>query len=411
MTKHARLSPSSSARWLTCLASPVMEMGIANTTSEYAAQGTAAHWLAEECLETKDPAAEYLDSVLAVSERGEVIRDPEINTDGYYHFDIDEEMAQYVQEYVDLVISIQFSLPGDLLIEQRLSLENITGERGARGTADAVIIGETELVVVDLKYGQGVQVEAEENTQLMMYGLAALQTYDFTGDIQTVRLVISQPRRHHTSEWTISADDLKRWGNEVRVKAARIRSLTKDSDLTYLFNPSEKACKWCKAAKHCKPYAEFVHGTVMKDFKNLNDPLVAREATMDNELLALMFERVDLIKAWLKTIETAALEKLTQGQSVGTLKLVKGRAGARKWAKEDQVEEILTSLLSGDVIYKKKLISPTDTEKLMKSGDLSKEEWQTLQDLIIKPDGKPTVAPGSDKRKAINPVDIFEDIK
>lgn len=406
MANHAKLSPSSSARWLTCPASAVMEVGKPNTTSEYAAEGTAAHYLAEQSLLGNEVSLH-----LTVTARGEVLENHRTKDAESYSFTVDSDMAEYVSQYTSLVRSVQDATNGELLVEQRLSLEAITGEKGAKGTADAVIISVDEVVVIDLKYGQGVQVEAEENTQLMMYGLAALQTFDFTGDLKTVRMIICQPRRHHTSEWSIEAEELKAWGEKVKQTAKLIQSLDENSDLNGLFKPSESACKWCKASAECRPYAEFVHKTIMEEFITLQSPLRPSEAKLNNEMLALMFERLELIKAWVKTIEGATFERLTQGEQVGEFKLVQGRSGARRWSLDNQAEAKLKEAgLEDDSLFKKKLISPTDAERLAKSGKLSQDDWQTLQDLIVKPEGKPVIAPGHDKREAINPIAIFEDL-
>lgn len=415
MANHAKLSPSSAARWLTCKAAPLMEAGKPNTTSQHAAEGTAAHYLAETALTSGLDAARYADDVLAVKNNGDVISYApglgDVSPEAPYHFDVDADMVDYVQEYVDLVKTVRDTLRGELLVEQRLPLDSITGERGAKGTADAVILADDEIVVIDLKYGMGVQVEAENNPQLMLYGLAALKYYEYAGDFKNVRLIVSQPRRRHASEWTIAAEELRAWGVTVREAANVIHGLTDKSDLSGLFNPSEAACRWCKASATCVAYAEMVHKSVMDEFISLHSPLVLRDASYDNDTLAEMFERVDLVKSWVKTIEAATLDKLNQGEKVGELKLVKGRSGARKWLDEREVEAKLKALkLKSDELYKKKLASPTDVEKLVRTDRLTAEDWQKLQDLILKPEGRPVVAPGHDKREAINPADIFDEI-
>lgn len=415
MANHARLSPSSAVRWLNCKAAPVMESGKPNTTSEHAAEGTAAHYLAEQCLINDLTADRFTDDRLAVTKAGRVIKwTPDlgdVNPEADFDFDVDGDMADHVQEYLDTVRAVRDSMGGELLVEQRLNLEPITGEKGAKGTADAVILGDDEIAVIDLKFGMGVQVEAENNPQLMLYGLAALIEYEYAGDFKTVRLVISQPRRRHSSEWTIEADELREFGRQVSKTADLIRSLNDKSDLSGLFAPGEKTCKWCKAAATCTAYAEYVHKTVMDEFISLDSPLTVSDATMDSDTLAEMFERTEAVKNWVKAIEAETHNRLMAGEKVGEFKLVQGRRGARKWADEAAVESALKALkLKSDEMYKQKLASPTDVEKLVKKDRLTTEEWDRLQTLITAPEGKPTVAPYHDKREAINPADIFGDI-
>ncbi|WP_131669538.1 DUF2800 domain-containing protein [Psychrobacter pygoscelis] len=415
MATHAKLSPSSAVRWLSCPAAPLMERGKPNTANSYAAEGTAAHHLADQCLSFGYSPSDKVSKVLAVSSKGIGFfkHDQPNKKDIAFEYEVDQDMADYVQEYIDLIDNIMAAAKAEGFFEQALPLESITGEKGATGTADAVLITDKEIIVIDLKYGQGNQVDAERNPQLMMYGLAALNEFDVLAEIESVRLIISQPRRQHVSEWTISADELKAWGETVSNTAKLIDSLDETSDLTDLFAPSEDACRYCKASAECKAYAEHVHRTVCADFEDLDAPLTVDDAKYDGDTLAKMFERIGLIKEWIKAVEQATVDKLYAGESVGDFKLVQSRGGRRKWLDEEQAEATLKAMrLKVDDMYNKKLISPTDAEKLKKAGTLGDIQWNKLQDLIVKPAGNPTIAPGSDKREAIitNPVEMFDDL-
>lgn len=416
MATHAKLSPSSAARWLNCPAAPIMEQGKPNTTNEYAAEGTAAHYIAEQTLRDCSEAYDFVGGTVYVFKNGEcddLYGGVKPDRPFEYAFEVTQEMAEYIQEYVDLVDSITATTNADGFFEQALPLEPITGEKEATGTADAMLITDKEIIVIDLKYGQGNQIDAENNPQLMMYGLAALNEFDVLAEIESVRLIISQPRRQHVSEWTISADELREWGKNVSNTANLIDSLDKASDLTDLFSPSEDACKYCKASAECKAYAEHVHRAVCADFEDLDAPLTVDDAKYDGDTLAKMYERIGLIQEWIKAVEQATFDKLYAGEAVGDYKIVQGRGGKRKWLDEAEAEAKLKAMrLKVDDMYNKKLISPTDAEKLKKAGALGEIQWNKLQDLIVKPAGKPTIAPGSDKREAIitNPVADFEDI-
>lgn len=415
---HAKLSPSSAHRWLTCPASSVLEAGKPDSSSEYAAEGTAAHFLAETCLSQSRPdighlPTDFLGQIIRVSENGECwfMFAGNVDEPFAFSFAVTADMASYVQDYIDLVNSIAVSSILD--IEQRLPLTPITGEDNVYGTADAIIVADAELIVIDLKYGQGNRIDADDNPQLKLYGLAALLQYEILGDFERVRLVVSQPRLNHVSEWTIASDELKAWGNTVSTTAKLIDTLDETSDLTGLFAPSEDACKYCKAKAECKPYAEFVHQTVAEEFSDLDTPLTVSEATYDNDTLAVMYSRIKLIQDWCKAVEQATFEQLSMGEAVGDYKLVEGRSGSRKWADADEAEATLKAMrLKVDDMYDKKLISPTTAEKLHKAGTLGDIQWGKLQDIIVKPEGKPSIAPESDKRPALNfnVADEFDDL-
>lgn len=175
---HAKLSPSHSSTWLHCPAALAAEADFPEETSEFAREGTIAHELAEKYLRTGNIAGTYI----GASIDGEVIT---------------EEMDTHIQMYVDYVRD----LPGRLLVERRVSMDHIVPE--CYGTADAIIVNDSLLTVIDLKYGKGVKVDSPNNSQLMLYGLGAVAEFDYLYDIERVKLVIVQPRLYHISEWTV----------------------------------------------------------------------------------------------------------------------------------------------------------------------------------------------------------------
>lgn len=394
MTAHALLSPSGADRWMTCPGSVALERDLPDTSSEFADEGTAAHDLAARCLETGLPASGFIGEVIAVEDRS---------------FTVDDEMAGFVQAYVDRTRAAAEG--GELFIEQRLSIEHLTGEEDAHGTSDAVIISGTELCIRDLKYGRGVRVEAEGNRQLQIYALAALAEYELVYDIQTVRICIDQPRLNHVSEWVLTVDELRRFGDEVADCALRATSALQFRDgwmrdgSSYYLNPSEGACRFCKAKALCPALAVRVQEEVGAEFDTIAEADVEAVAPSDatsEEVLGVKMRAVGLIEDWCKAVRAEVERRLLAGRDVPGWKLVEGRRGPRQWGDKDEAEQVLKGFrLKVEEMYDLKLITPPAAEKLHKAGKIGPRQWPRLQELITQTEGKPSVAPESDKRPAL----------
>jgi hypothetical protein len=370
MSTHAFLSPSGAPAWTLCLAKPHMELGLPDQSSRAADEGTAAHELRALCLTNDMDAAAYL---------GRIIEG----------FEVTDEMAEAVQKSVDVIRA----LPGDKQIEVSLDISHITGEPGARGTGDTVILDydNATLVIDDYKHGRGVSVFAEENEQLLIYAGAALTEYEMLADWQRVTMRISQPRIDNDSEWSISVADLRSRLAEISSIAARILAGDKDS---LPLVPGEKQCRFCKAKATCPALLK----TVMADFDAVRPPEPAPDAD-----LARVMANADLIESWIKAVRAEVERRLLAGQAVPGFKLVEGRRGSRKWSNEAEAEAALKSMrVKHDQMYDYSVISPTSAEKLAKADVLGERQWTRLQSLITQSDGKPSVAPVTDKRPAIN---------
>lgn len=410
---HAKLSPSSSGRWLTCLASPIMEEGKPNPSNEYAAEGTAAHFLGETCLLEDLDAEHYLGSTILVGTTGDTYFDgfgAPSDFEIEYSFEVNDDMAMYVQEYVQLVRDLRDSTKGEMLVEQKLPLEEITGETGATGTADTVILTDDTIYVIDLKYGQGLRVEPVGNTQLQMYALAAMIEYEFLGDFKWVEVIISQPRKEHTASWRISRKELEAFGTDVQYACTAISTIDVNTDLTPYFAPSVDACRYCLASTECKALANDVRQTISDDFDMLDEKKLytVSEARYDTHQLGELFLKVPLIEQWIKNVNAQVYSELMDGIEIKGLKLVQGNQGKRKWSDETEAEKVMKSVrLKMDHRFEKKLASPTTLEKLVKSGELSQAQWERLNELVSRSEGKPTVALADDKREAISLIDDF----
>ena len=406
---HAKLSPSGASRWMACPGSIVLEADYPDTGSAYADEGTAAHTLAAMVLvSTGINADDFLGEHIHVGDR---------------KFEVTKDMARYVQSYVSFV---RERAQGKLLyVEQRVPIGHLTGEADATGTADAIIVDAAarSITVIDLKYGMGVVVEAENNEQAQMYALGAMEELSLVADFDTATMVIHQPRiRPEPSEWTVDAAVLTTFAERVAAAADGVsaaaawhkqpeRLASGDWAEAYLA-PGEKQCKFCRAKPTCPALLAEVAMAVgteapatAEDFAEMVVETI-NETTGDNWLPVAM-SKVDLVEQWCKAVRAETERRLLLGQPVDGYKLVEGRAGPRKWADASAAEELLKSFrLKSDEMYDKVLISPTTAEKVLKE---TPRRWEKAKVLISRSSGKPSVAPATDKRPAISVTATAED--
>lgn len=417
---HAKFSPSAAHRWLSCPGSMIMEKDMANTSSAHADEGTAAHFLASECLERDRNATDFLNCFIVIK-KGNAEWDQEA-AETRSGFMVDLEMAEFVQKYVDAVRSQAEG--NELLVEQRVNFSSFIDAENAFGTGDAIIIGQTEIQIHDLKYGRGVKVDAEGNEQLKLYALGALSDFGMFGDFTHARLVIHQPRLGHVSESVVTIEDLYDFAHRAKNTVQMIKAIDAGTALFQekdMLNPGEKQCHWCKAKATCPALTKAVIETVAGEFDDLSacdleaeiKQAVENVPQHENQMLAKLYAALPLIESWSKAVSIAVADKLHGGEQVPGFKLVQGRAGNRTWSNAEEAEQVLKGMrLKVEDMYDLKLISPTNAEKLQKAGVIGPRQWSKVQDLIVRPDGKPTVAPESDKRPAleVNPLNDFETV-
>ena len=362
--EHARFSPSAANRRIHCPPSLLLEEQFEEGESVYAAEGTAGHALAEHLIR------KYLKK-----------RTTRPKSDFYT-----DELVDAVDEYVSFVISEiedarRCCAHPIAIVEQRVDVSEYV--EGCFGTADMVIITDKIAHIIDLKLGKGVEVHAEENPQLMIYGLGVLRMAEALYDIETVRLTIFQPRLNNSSTWDVSPEYLKRWGEEV-LRPAGAKALIGAGEFA-----AGTWCRFCKARNQCRARAEHFLEMAKLDFR--------QPALLTDEEVSEVIARADELSKWAADVYAYAQDQaITHGKHWPGYKVVEGRS-ARRYTSEEDVAQAATAAGYTD-IYKKSLLGITEMERLM-----GREQFNAiLGRLVYKPQGKLTLVPDSDRREAVS---------
>ncbi|HAM1279628.1 TPA: DUF2800 domain-containing protein [Listeria monocytogenes] len=373
---HAKLSASGSSRWLNCTPSIALEAKFPEQKNGgvFAQEGTLAHSFAELLLQKFNE---------EVTKAGYARKLNRLKKNSLY----DASMIDHVEVYTTIVIEkFQEVHAADknavLSIEQRLDYSEYA--RGGFGTGDAVIVGNGVVEIVDLKYGKGVPVSAEENSQLMLYGLGAYNAFELDYDLHTVRMTIVQPRLDDVTEFEMEVSDLLDWAENVVKPAALLADAGKGE-----LNPGPW-CKFCRARSICKARAEANLALTSYDFK---DPRL-----MQPSEIAKVLGQVAELKSWVEDVKSFALKEAeSRGIEFPGWKLVEGRSN-RRYADAEMVQAMMElEGYSEEELLSKKLISLTDMEKLIGKKQVS----AILGDLIEKPAGKPALVVETDRRQAL----------
>lgn len=382
-TAHALLSPSAAHRWINCTAAPRLEANVEDKGSEFAAEGTLAH---AYC-------AQKLKAFLGLPTEDEAKEIAELN-DRYHTGEMDE----YTDTYKTIVLEKYNAARAKtkdalLLIETRLDFSEYVPD--AFGTADAIIIADGTMEVIDFKYGKGVKVSAEDNPQMKIYALGAYEKFSFEYKIDRVRMTIIQPRIENFSEWELSVSELIAWTDSV---------LTPKAQQAYKGDGPQVPgdwCQFCKVKSSCRALTQ----KCIEAAKNHPDP----KLISPDELAADVLPMLATVKTWLAGVEDYALQQALSGVQLAGWKVVEGRS-VRKITDQDGAALALNKAgYETTEIYKpQELRTITDLEKLT-----GKKQFAAIcGDFIEKPQGKPTLAPESDKRPAIDPLaDDFKDVK
>lgn len=368
---HAVLSASGSKRWLSCPPSARLEQTFPDKAGEAAQEGTLAHALAE---------ARIRHWLGEISENGLTLRIDSIRHDALYS----PEMGEYVSEYVDLCIEKINEAHGTALVEERLDFSRWV--KNGFGTGDMVIIGDGVLEIVDLKYGKGVPVSAEGNTQMQLYALGAIEQYGYIYDFDHVRMSIFQPRNGGLSTQLMSVEELLAWGESIKPIA----------ELAYAGKGNFKAgehCRFCRAAAQCKALADYNMEIAKLEFRDAD--------LLTDDEVSFVLERIDGLVRYAEKVKAFALEEALKGHRWPGFKVVEGRSN-RKITDEAKAVKLLRGAgYADDVIYKPlEMQTITDLEKTI----TKKKFGEILGSVVEKPPGKPTLVPEDDKRPEYDPV-------
>ena len=372
MGNHALLSASSSHRWLNCPPSARLCEGYDDKGSNFAAEGSDAHSLCEFKLrkalgmEAKDPTEDL----------------------SWYDAEMEEAADGYAAFVMELVAEAKKTCSDPVvLIEQRLDYSKYV--QSGFGTGDCVLISDGTLHIVDFKYGRGVLVEAEDNPQMKLYALGALEIFDCLYDIDTVSMTIYQPRRPNVSTFTLSRQELLDWAETVLVPTAEL-AFAGDGE----YHCGEW-CQFCKAKADCRERARANMELARYEFRQ--PPLLTDEEV--EEILG----KLDSLMDWASDIKDYALQAAISGKHWSGYKLVEGRAN-RRYTDENAVVAAVKAA-GYDPYDEPKLLGVTAMTTLLGRKQFN----DILGGLITKPQGKPTLVPESDKRPAMTT--ILDDFK
>jgi len=378
---HARLSASGAKRWMCCTPSVRLEEGFEEKSSTYAAEGTFAHSLAELIIN-------YNAGTIKKTAYTKLFN--KLKENEYYN----QELQDYVEDYTIKVWEFVNESKAKckdviLLTEQRLDFSDYVPE--GFGTGDVVIVADDEIHIIDLKYGKGVGVSAEENPQLRLYGLGAVAAFDMIYSFDKVKTTIIQPRLENVSSELLTVSELKNWGENIVKPLARLAMIGEGEFV------AGDHCKFCKARATCRARAEANLELTKMEFANPD--------ILSDEEIGEVLKQAGYLADWVKDITEYALEEAINGKKWDGWKLVEGRSN-RKYTDEIKVVDTLkTAGYDEAILFEKKLYGITAMEKLVGKKNFT----QLLNELIEKPQGKPTLVDASDKRPELNSVQSAHD--
>lgn len=394
---HSVFSPSGSAMWINCPGSLLANILRHDKAGRDAAEGTVAHSLGEGWLNT---------GIRPDSRIGEVVIE-----DGF-EICITATMIDYAQEYVDRCIC----LPGDHFVEVTVDHSHLTPIEGQTGTSDHIACAPGELCISDLKYGKGVQVYAENNTQGLIYAHATFIKYDALYHFEKIKIRILQPRLDHYDDWEITRNELLAWGEKIKLAA---HNAWKPGAVRV---PGTKQCMWCKAKPDCAAFAIFATRLYEGIFDNLEEPICIRDMTqmalkldgpeyvlvpvvvgsLTTPQKAKLLPFRKMIESWLKELNEDLENRALAGEDVPGFKLVRSRADRQIRDEVTAADHLEFLGVDADKLYSRKMVGIGKIEELLQEAGYGRKMLPgLLEPIVVKPEGGIVLAPDSDKRKAV----------
>lgn len=416
---HSSFGPSSSAMWLNCPGSLIPNLMAEDDAGFDAAYGTVAHEVTDVWRKSGKKPKHMLGTTVFVESA---------SLQWGFFVDIDVNMMDHCQTCVDSV-SLE---PGIHFYERRVDFSNLTPIPNQRGTADCMILQPgaarrgnrvgAKLLVVDWKFGTGVQVFAEENPQAMLYAYGAFLEFDMDYDILEIEIRIEQPRLNHSDSWTIPRErllDFAKWVKPRAYAAWQIDAPRK---------PGVAQCRWCKVRDTCVANAKLQLDLTAAAFDDIDREHSAEEmsefkiaasvglfkpqsdvATLTLEEMVALYLYRPVVDNWWKKLEDRLNEVAESGRAVPGMKLVEGRSN-RRFISDKLAAEKLTALgVPLSKVRKVVTCSPAEAEDLLRgAGHRRKDIPELLEGLVRRPPGKPTLVPLHDRRQPL--VDRTENV-
>lgn len=366
---HAKLSASSSDRWMNCPGSiALIDKAPTPRESAYAAEGTRAH----ECME----------KIL----KGELQRHEAIDVYG-------KEVVDCI-DYMEGAIGDRMLGHETILVEERIKFPLKDHEGNEMfGTVDCAIVDEgARLVVIDYKHGAGVAVEAEKNLQMIYYAIGLAEKYKW--NFKDVEIVIVQPRAFHPERLVrfdiLTVEELKSYIVLFKKGIERVKSKPR------LFAGSH--CKFCAGSVICPEQTT----RSLEDAKiAFSEPLESMTAALPapNDLtpeqVSIILKKASALEAFVKSVEDYAEDYLKRGLEIPGFKLVNKR-GQRVWGDEGKLLKVLekSKFQASSYMTEPKILSPAQLEKLVGK--------EFVAEHAVTATSGTTLAPESDKRPAVN---------
>ena len=373
MALHAALSASGAHRWINCTPSIRLEEGVQDSTSKYALEGTFMHELSELHLS-------FFLGNITKAEFDKRLKGMKKNE--FFTGEVEKAVETYVDAVIEKINGARAKSKDPLvLVEEKLDYSPWVKE--GFGTGDVLIIADGMIEVIDLKGGKGVAVSAEDNPQMRLYALGAINGFGMLYDTDKIRMTIIQPRLDNISTDEMEAEELLNWAEEV-VRPKAEKAWMGEGE----FNPGVH-CRFCKVKATCRTRCNENLKLACMDFKE--PPLLT-----DEEVVQVLSQIGELQK-WTSDVESYALDTaINDGKQWPGMKLVEGRS-TRRFTSETQVaEKLLDAGYPEESIYSKSLLSLTKLEK-----EIGKTEFEkVIGDLIERPPGRLKLVPQEDKRPA-----------